>query len=400
MSILMMAVMVVLALVIGGVIDFASLGNQKKNLQDVADGAAIAAAREMMVAKATDKRVQSIADSYVAANYKGAGAKDKAAVVEKGRAVQVTLSADPKVYFPGPIGANARRMTASATAEIVGGGNVCMVGLNQNAPSTLNMANSARLTASDCAIYSNSRSSGSLTLHNMARVKANLICVAGGIDGPASAATPKPLEDCPPIEDPLKDHVDPKYGLLSCDHLATVIALATVHLKPGVYCGGITVALNGHAILDPGVYVINNGLLAVTLNGTLEGTNVGFYLTGALSTILFTPNTTIDLTATQTGELAGILFFEDRDTLFATYHHIQSNNARHLVGTMYFPNSKLLIDANNPVADRSEYTVIIAKEFELRDGPELVLNTNYGASPIPLPDGVGNKGRPTVRLSK
>ena len=67
---------------------------------------------------------------------------------------------------------------------------------------------------------------------------------------------------------------------------------------------------------------------------------------------------------------------------------------------MYFPNSMLLIDATHPGADQSEYTVIVAKEFELRDGPELVLNTNYGGTPIPLPDGVGNKGHPTVRLSK
>jgi hypothetical protein len=44
--------------------------------------------------------------------------------------------------------------------------------------------------------------------------------------------------------------------------------------------------------------------------------------------------------------------------------------------------------------------VIIAKEFELRDGPDLVLKTDYGATPIPLPDGVGNKAHTSVRLSK
>ena len=79
MSLIMMGVMVVLALVIGGVIDFTSLSNQKRNLQSVADGAAIAAAREMIVAKASNLRVQAVANSYVAANYKGAGAKDAVA---------------------------------------------------------------------------------------------------------------------------------------------------------------------------------------------------------------------------------------------------------------------------------------------------------------------------------
>ena len=52
------------------------------------------------------------------------------------------------------------------------------------------------------------------------------------------------------------------------------------------------------------------------------------------------------------------------------------------------------------MADKSEYTVIIAKGFDLSDGPELVLKTDYDASPIPLPDGVGNKAHPEIRLSK
>jgi hypothetical protein len=59
-----------------------------------------------------------------------------------------------------------------------------------------------------------------------------------------------------------------------------------------------------------------------------------------------------------------------------------------------------MIDANNPVADKSEYTIIIAREFELRDGPELVLKTDYESSPIPVPEGVGNKAEPRVRLVK
>jgi hypothetical protein len=65
---------------------------------------------------------------------------------------------------------------------------------------------------------------------------------------------------------------------------------------------------------------------------------------------------------------------------------------------MYLPKSKLLIDADNPVADQSEYTVIIAREFELREGPELVLNTDYASSTIPVPEGVGNNIDTKIRL--
>jgi hypothetical protein len=69
-----------------------------------------------------------------------------------------------------------------------------------------------------------------------------------------------------------------------------------------------------------------------------------------------------------------------------------------MVETIYLPNSKLLIDASSPVADRSDYAIIIAREFELRDGPELVLNTNYACSTIPVPEGVTNKVKASARL--
>jgi hypothetical protein len=98
--------------------------------------------------------------------------------------------------------------------------------------------------------------------------------------------------------------------------------------------------------------------------------------------------------------MAGMLFFEDRDTLFAVPHRIASNNARNLVGTIYLPGNTLEINSTDPIADQSDYTVIIAKKFEMKDGPELVLNTDYENSPIPVPEGVGNKARPTVRLAE
>jgi len=35
----------------------------------------------------------------------------------------------------------------------------------------------------------------------------------------------------------------------------------------------------------------------------------------------------------------------------------------------------------------------------MKDGPELVLNTDYENSLVPVPEGVGNKSRPTVKLA-
>lgn len=399
MTVFMLGLLLIASLIVGGVIDFISLVQQKHAIQDLADRASVAAAREMVVSKAEDERVQAAADAFVAANYKGKKIEAIAKVADKGRAVDIEVRAAPRVFFPGPVGRSAKTVVAYATAEIAGGGNVCMIGLEKNLPS-LDMKNKARVTAEDCAIYSNSTSKKSIKVAGTAKVKANLVCAAGGVSGPKTAIQPEAVTDCPTIDDPLRDRPMPDIGLLKCDYLATVVPLLTkVKLKPGIYCGGILVA-GGTAELEPGMYVINNGALAVTLNGTLKGENVGFFLKGATSTLLFTPDTHISLTAPKTGPMAGILFFEDRNTILATYHQISSNDARRLVGTMYIPKSKLMIDATSPVFDKSEYTIIIAREFELKDGPELVLKTDYKSSPIPVPDGVGNKADPAIRLAK
>ncbi len=70
-----------------------------------------------------------------------------------------------------------------------------------------------------------------------------------------------------------------------------------------------------------------------------------------------------------------------------------SDNARVLVGTLYFPQSHLYIDADAPIADQSAYTAIIARRLELYAGPHLVLNTDYDLTAVPVPDGVKDTGR-------
>ena len=55
------------------------------------------------------------------------------------------------------------------------------------------------------------------------------------------------------------------------------------------------------------------------------------------------------------------------------------------------------INANAPVADRSAYTAIIAGRLWLEEGPTLVLNADYAATSVPVPDGIGQRDK-GVRL--
>jgi len=69
-------------------------------------------------------------------------------------------------------------------------------------------------------------------------------------------------------------------------------------------------------------------------------------------------------------------------------HQINSDRAKVLTGTIYLPKGLLLIDSRQPVADQSPFTVFVVNKLDIYDGPNLVLNANYNASPVPVPGGL------------
>lgn len=426
------AVIFVAALaLVGGALDLMSVSNQNAALQELADNAALAAVREMAITADDGDRIEAVAKSFSARTDLLIESVVTNVNLED-REVRVDLTARPRTNFPEMFD-SLEAMSVSATARLSGqGGNICMIGLSPDAISTLRLRSMARITAESCAIYSNSTSAQSMSVASTAEVKAELICVAGGYQGGALPSNSSEdlnstmLEDCAAVDDPLAMRMSPEYS--SCDYHNTYIT-GSENLDPGVYCGGLIVD-SGKASLRPGEYIVAGGPLMVTNNGTLKGDHVGFYLAGDDAKIQFDYDANIDVSAPREGVMAGLLLysspFEEKlgetmemvesrtsadlqiarsamrqaDGLKWPDHTIRSDNARRMVGTIYLPNGKLLIDGRNPIADRSEYTVIIADTFELQDGPNLVLRTDYHLTDIPVPDGVGPVAEKQARLVK
>ncbi len=94
--------------------------------------------------------------------------------------------------------------------------------------------------------------------------------------------------------------------------------------------------------------------------------------------------------------MAGLLFFEDRAAPVSRTHRITSPGVRELTGTIYLPNGKLFINPNAQVADQSAYTAIVSYQLELTEGPELILNSSYGATKVPVPDGIKASSQVTL----
>lgn len=375
-------------------LDYGNAARVRSILQTAADSAALSAARELVFANADATVVAGVAKGYADAALKDKvtlnGLTITAAVVDNKKGVQVTITGDVPAMLANVIGVQSMPVKATAVARM-NGQPICLIGLDPASSKTLALSTRATLTAVGCATYSDSKDASGLYLGPSSSMKAGLICSSGGVGGTKTNADPTPLTDCPVMADPLASRAPPAFG--GCTYVDKMVILGVETLNPGVYCGGLTIMAQSRVKLQPGVYVFKDGPLTLRTGSTIEGTNVGFYFTGAQSIINIGIGTTVSLTAPKTGDMAGLLFFEDPAAPLDRTHTILSDNAHTLLGTIYMPRGELRIDANKPVAQNSAYTIIVVRRLRLDSGPNLVLNTNYFGTDIPFPQGVGVVGK-------
>ncbi len=427
-------VLVAMTMATGMAVDYVAMIRLRANLQVAADAAAIAGAREYSLANADAAQIEAVAGNFARINLDleapkagssssggsagslsgmetvsqmtavsentggggGGGSGDgdgsiaiKTTVDPSSNSIIVNIEKAYTPFFAGLLHQGLYEINATARAQVVGTGKVCLLTLNKNEPETLDIAEDARLTAVGCGIYSNSIDPSGVQIGPGAKVEAAAICSAGGVNSYSSVATNKrPMTDCPPIPDPLIDRPTPAVG--KCDYHKTVIKGGFETLSPGVYCQGVNISKDAKVLFLPGTYVIKGGAFVATDTSDIEGANVGFFMTQG-STISFTKDTTVRFTAPKDGPMAGLLIFEDPG-LEGKGHVISSNNARVLTGTIYLPRGELKIDAKEPLADQSAYTAIVANSVKLKEGPDLHLNSDYNGTDIPLPTGLASSG--------
>lgn len=362
--------------------DFAQFASKQSELQGAADSAALAAARELSLSTSTDLTISSAAQSF-AASGTDSPIQTSVKIDSKKATVAVQVREDWTPFFAHFLGANITPVIADATAELIGKGNICVLTLAPSAEGALELDNKGMLTANGCGVYVNSKNSEAITTKNKSQIKADLTCSAGGVSNKGTI-TPAAMTDCPPVEDPLSSRAAPAVG--ACTATSKKIVSGSVTLTPGVYCGGLEINGTATVTFSEGTYIIKNGAFKIVGSPTVSGTHVGFYFTGKDAKIDFQGAATINFSGPKDGDMAGLLFFSDRAS--TEDHKISSSKTQTLTGTIYLPNGKLRVDPGAKVAENSAYTAIIAKEIEIDQGPELVLNSDYGGTDVPAPEGI------------
>ncbi len=394
----------------GVAVDYSLESSLQIKMKNVADAAALTSVRELQLARTDSKVITAIATNVVNASLQGV--TTAVDVDFQAETVHVVLQ---QPYTPVFHILPTTNLSASATAKMSGSMPLCLLGLDPSSSETISLQDSAVMSAPGCLVQTNSMNKFAMDSQDSAVLKAGLICSAGGVlKFVSSNFVPAPTVDCPVLPDPLASRAPPTIG--PCNYTNTVVDGITQTLQPGTYCGGLKVTNTANVTLAAGIYVITGGPLVVDKGSTLKGSYIGIYLTGTNTNLAFDTDSTIDLSAPKDGPLAGILIYDDPSgaTAPATplasglvcnsmakkaqyqapprQHQIYSNNARNLTGTIYMPKGEILVDASQPIASYSAYTVLVVAQLHLCAGPTLVLNTDYSASDVPVPPGVGPYG--------
>ena len=432
-------------------LEYGSLVKRRGELQRAADSGSIAGVNQFKLANADDASAIRAAVALATAQAQaqapaGQATEAVATVLGNHSAVQVKLTETVPLTFAKLLQMPEVTVSVTSTAKLSGTTRLCLLALDPAQAGAFHLEKSARITANDCSLYSNSLSPAGIQGENAAMATALSICSAGGYTGSGANFTPPPATGCPALRDPLADRAGPPPGAcmtvplymnpkmlvdgIDSPAYGTNVVSTAATLDPGTYCGGLHITKKAQVTLRPGIYIMKDGPFIVDKKASVAGVNTGFYFTGNRGGLLFDQDSVISLTAPKDGIMSGLLFFEDRNvgtplalplplsgkgpvpSLLGTVvntllpgvlapvplreYRIISDEARTLLGTIYLPVGRLIIDSKRPIADMSAYTVIIARLVNLYDGPNLMLNARYGASDIPVPLGVGPSSADTV----
>lgn len=350
----------------GGALTMARLNGAGGRLQDLADGAALAAAAQAQNPRASDAEVENAAMRFgrtaMDAGPHEAGPAVITVKVSRGAptSVSVTFDQEVRTILAGFVGRDRIAIRRRATAVVGPERKTCLHVLEPSAPSALALQGAPSITAPDCVVQVDSTAPGALKVQGAAAGQAQATYVAG----PASETrrwSPAPLWRQPAQPDPLKTRIVwPLAG--ECIDQPENAAV----LKPGVYCNGLRLA---GVRLDPGLYVVKSGGVSVSKAGA-QGRDVTLVLLDPEGELNIAGNAPLRLAAPATGEWAGIAMAAKPGAALptSTLHGVLD-----LDGTLYLPGHRLTLQGNARVGGVAATREVIVRQLLARGTPDLDL---------------------------
>ena len=377
-------------------VDSASLFRMQGQIQSIADTTALSTAKEIAVYGTKTEDLEQVgktrAVALLAQAEVGSGVPNvDVAVDREAGTARVNISVVGKSLLPVSVFAE-NPISVAAEARSFGELRLCVLSLAGTQAEAIRVKEAGSIAAPDCGVQTNSVSSTAIALETGGAITADQICSAGGVAGPTTSYLPQPARtECPAIANPLSSRAVPPIAPCKASLSKLTIKNGTKTLLPDTYCNGLTIGGTASVTLAPGVYVIKGGKLTVNQGATLRGENVFIYFADDTSLFDFADKALVELTAPKDGAWAGILFMENPAAKLGNNYSIGSGNVKKLLGTIYLPKGTLNVWVKGDVAAESAYTVIVSQKLDVKEA-NLVINSDYDGTDVPVPNGLGNAG--------
>ncbi len=299
--------------------------------------------------------------------------------------VVVSASASKLLPFSGFLTGSAATIAVNAQAAFTPGGNykACLVATDDDG-TAIEIGGNATVKA-QCGLAALSCSEDAIEIDDSATVLTDSIATCGKADVPEDLEDVV-TEDVKGLTDTFKDLPTPtnttakSYDCKSVGTGKNKSNLAS--LTPGTYKGGITVKCT--TVLSSGIYVIDGGILDLSANYNVTGSNVLFVLKNGASIkfggegngnrISLSPMQAADFAGTNVASyadrFAGMLVFESRDNKESNQGHILNGNSNSLIeGTIYLPANGIKVLGTADVT--AECLQISAKTIKISGGAYL-----------------------------
>ena len=377
-------------LVLGGV-DLYAVQSDRARLQEIADAAALAGARELGLAvdaAGPEGRALAYIEAQLSEWPHGPQTitpSVEVVTLEDGeRALHALIHANRTSFFGNMLPPGGWNMNAEATATSIAVVPLCVLTHGAAGRESLNLKDSSQVRAPACLVHSNR----DIKVEGVARIIAAHVQAVNSARG---SITPAAATGAVAIEDTFTSmDLDGRIlrDTLGCtlNSLPVTYSSGRHHLQPGIHCNGITVQGTAELILEPGEHWFLGGHLTVKEEARLTGEDVVLFF-DRRSKFDFKDHSMVNLDGRKTGPYAGMVMVGTRDN--TQDFIISSDNVESLLGVIYVPNARLIVEGSADVARDSAWTVIVAQSLELKGSPSLFINANYDASDVPVPSGVG-----------
>ncbi len=360
---------------VGAAVDYSQANSMKSSMQAATDAAALGLVSQ--AATLTSTQISSTANSYFLANFNRPNATSvtvSASYNSQTTTLTINASANSSTTFLAAMGIhNVSVTTRSAATMAAKSWPICVMVTDPTSSHTLRTDNTAQINFNNCMVQVNTdnwdaveaASTSSITSTNGDN------CFVGDIH--FGNITPPKDPTCRMFPDPFAAYTMPasastcNYGWIGpgAPHgqpPAMNVTANNTTLSPGTYCQGLTANNVSNVTFNPGVYIINGGLLKIQgpagyTNVTAPG--VTFLLMGQNAGLnLQKVNFNITPDTTNAGNFNGFLFFLDQSSCSS--------------GNCSYGNQSTF---DNVTMNTSGIVYLVGQQMQIKNASNITLNT-------------------------